>query len=104
MNAPVTTPLQGAAAISLAVIGGRLEAALSQADMVQVLVAASDLDRMVRNLGPLARTADDRAALVRAQTLVGNVLTRLESDMTGQQASYRREKRLRLAYALTDAA
>lgn len=100
----MTGALHGPAAVSLAVIGGRLADAISRSDMVQVLVAASDLDRMVRNLGPLARTEEDRAALLRAHDLVGTVLTRLETEMSREQVSRRREKRFRLAYAANDAA
>lgn len=97
-------PVDGAAALSLAVIGGKLTHALSQSDMVQVLVAASELDRMVRGLGPLAQTEQDRAALMRAHELVGTVLTRLEAEMSRDQADRRRGARLRLAYTLNDAA
>lgn len=85
--------------VTLALAGERLSLAMAQADMVQVLVAAADLDRMVRSLGPLARTEADRTALIRARDLVGSVLTRLQAEMARNQTDRRRDQRLRLAYS-----
>lgn len=100
----MTPALHGATAVSLAVAGGRLSHALSRSDMVAVLVTAAELDRMVRNLGPLAETEEDRAALTRAHDLVLSVLSQLESEMARDQADRRRDSRLRLAYAGAPAA
>lgn len=100
----MTQTLHGPAAISLAVAGGRLTRAMSQSDMVEVLVAASELDSMVRSLGSSAETVEDRAALHRAHRLVANVLSDLQARMAGDQADRRRDARLRLAYAPTGAA
>jgi hypothetical protein len=93
--------IEGPAALGLAMAGGRLEQAMTRSDMVDVLVAASELDRMVRALGPDARTEQDRAALLRARDLVGTVLTRLEAEMSRDAADRRRGARLRVAYATT---
>jgi hypothetical protein len=84
---------------TLALAGERLSLAMAQSDMVQVLVAAADLDRMARSLGPLARTDGDRTALIRAHDLVGSVLTRLQAEMARSQTDHRRDQRLRLAYS-----
>lgn len=96
--------VEGPAALDLALAGGRLEQAMSRSDMVEVLVAASELDRMVRALGPAAESERDRAALLRAHDLVGSVLNRLEAEMSRGQTDRRRTSRLRLAYCVTDAA
>jgi len=96
--------IEGPAALGLAMAGGRLEQAMTRSDMVEVLVAASELDRMVRALGPAARTEQDRTALIRARDLVGTVLAQLEAEMSRGEADRRRGARLRLAYAATDTA
>ncbi len=90
--------IDGPAALGLAVIGGRLEQAMTRADMVEVLIAAAELDRMVRSLGPVATTEQDRAALVRAHDLVLRTLATLETEMQRGDISRRRDTRLRLAY------
>lgn len=95
--------VEGPTALRLAMAGGRLQQALSRSDMVAVLVAASELDRMVRALGPSAETEQDRAALLRAQDVVGTVLTRLESEMARGQAGRGHDARLRSAYSTTGA-
>lgn len=97
-TAQTAAPLDGAAAIGLAVAGGRLARAMSQADMVQVLVTASELDSMVRDLGPLAQSDDDRAALIRAKDLIGAMLEQLESRMAADRADRQRDQHLRRAY------
>ncbi|MBC2834794.1 hypothetical protein [Paragemmobacter straminiformis] len=98
------TMIEGPAALGLAVIGGRLERAMSRSDMVEVLIVAAELDRMVRNLGPVASTDQDRAALVRAHDLVLRTLATLEDEMLRGAQDRRRDTRLRLAYNQTQAA
>lgn len=90
--------IEGPAALGLAVIGGRLEQAMTRSDMVEVLIVAAELDRMVRNLGPVAATEQDRAALVRAHELVLRTVAMLEAEMQRDDLGRRRDTRLRLAY------
>lgn len=94
--------VEGPAALSLAMAEGHLQQAMSRSDMVDVLVAASELDRMVRSLGPSARSEQDRAAILRARDVVGSVLTRLETEMARGLAGRRTDARLRSAYCVTD--
>ncbi|WP_159082498.1 hypothetical protein [Paragemmobacter aquarius] len=94
--------VEGPAALSLAMAEGHLQQAMSRSDMVDVLVAASELDRMVRSLGPSARSDQDRAALLRAGDVVGSVLMRLETEMTRGLAARRNDARLRNAYFVPD--
>lgn len=96
--------IEGATALSLAVIGDQLTYAMSKSDMMEVLVTASELDRMVRTLGPAAKTEQDRAALVRAHDLVGRVLSDLQAEMSRDLADRRRDTRLRQVYSASDAA
>lgn len=94
--------VEGPAAISLAMAQGQLQQAISRSDMVDVLVAASELDRMVRALGPSARSEQDRAALLRARDVVGSALARLETEMARGLAARRTDARLRIAYSAPD--
>lgn len=71
---------------------------MTRSDMVEVLIVAAELDRMVRNLGPVAATEQDRAALVRAHELVLRTVAMLEAEMQRDDLGRRRDTRLRLAY------
>lgn len=86
---PATDPV----AFEFAMIGDRLAEAAIREDMVQTLISAADLDRMVRSLGP-----DQQAAAEQATQLVARALHILEQALAQGQAAARRDQR-QAAYA-----
>ena len=80
-------------ALELAMIGDRLAEAAMREDLVQTLISAADLDRMVRSLGP-----DQQAAAEQATALVARALQILEQALAQGQATARRDQR-QAAYA-----
>lgn len=80
-------------ALELAMIGDRLAEAAIREDLVQTLISAADLDRMVRSLGP-----DQQAAAEQATALVARALQILEHALAQGQAAARRDQR-QAAYA-----
>ena len=88
-------PAPDPVALELAMIGDRLAEAAIREDLVQTLISAADLDRMVRSLGP-----DQQQAAEQATALVARALQILETALAHGQAAARRDQR-QAAYAAT---
>lgn len=87
---PATDPVQ----LHLAMLGDRLSEAAIREDMMQTLISAADLGRMVRSLRP-----DQAAAAEQAAALVAKVLHILETALAKGQAAARHDQR-QSAYAV----
>lgn len=88
-SSPATDPV----ALQIAMLGDVLTDAALREDLVQTLVSAADLDRMVRSLGP-----DQHSAAEQATALVARALHILETALAQGQAAARRDPR-QAAYA-----
>jgi hypothetical protein len=81
-------PAADATQLHLAMLGDRLTDAAIREDLVQTLISAADLDRVVRSLGP-----QQRAAAEQARALIARALEILEAAMQQGQAAARRDPR-----------
>lgn len=81
------------ATLELSVLAASIGDAALREDMVQMLISAADLDRMVRSLGPHQRAAADHA-----RDLIAQTIDMLESLLERSHATARRDPR-QTAYA-----
>lgn len=88
-----TTPSTDPTALQIAVIAGKLEAAVMREDYMQTLISTADLDRMVRSLSP-----QHRAAALQAQAVITRALGVLEAGLLASQFASPREGQMRAAY------
>ena len=81
------------AALQIAVIAGKLEAAVMREDYMQTLISTADLDRMVRALAP-----HQQAAALHAQSVITRALGVLEAGLAAGQLATPRQGQMRAAY------